>query len=317
MPGQHILLLGAGFTYNWGGWLASEVQDYLFSHAGFDQETRKYLWLAYQSGKGFEGALGAVRAAAATGSPDAVKRAADFELALRHMFRDMHDALLVNIDARYSNEVFKQLLVRFDAIYTLNQDLFLEMHYTNQYVRGSAIRDWQGVQFPGIESATTPNTVEPNAGLWTPTGVPMLINPDHQAIFKLHGSANWVSDSGELLMVMGDDKAAAIAGSPLLTEYFESFEISLSRDQTRLMTIGYGFGDGHINEAIRNAVRLAGLNVFIVDPLALQVVAKLKNVGLTDPEIGSALMGVSKRRITETYSESASAERTKVNRFFE
>ena len=50
----HILLTGAGFSRNWGGWLASEAFEYLLGCTEIDEETRRLLW---ESGGGFEDTL--------------------------------------------------------------------------------------------------------------------------------------------------------------------------------------------------------------------------------------------------------------------
>jgi hypothetical protein len=54
---SNILLLGAGFSRNWGGWPADEVFDFLLACPEIigDPERQKILWA--QSESGFEGAL--------------------------------------------------------------------------------------------------------------------------------------------------------------------------------------------------------------------------------------------------------------------
>jgi hypothetical protein len=52
----HILLLGAGFSRNWGGWLADEVSDYLMSHPRIDDGLRELLQ-RYKGKGGFEAAV--------------------------------------------------------------------------------------------------------------------------------------------------------------------------------------------------------------------------------------------------------------------
>lgn len=64
-------------------------------------------------------------------------------------------------------------------------------------------------------------------------------------------------------MVIGTGKEAQISGNPLLAWYFETFTRMLHAGSTRLMTIGYGFGDDHINTAIKSAVSTAGLELFV------------------------------------------------------
>src|SRR5258708_39758664 len=59
---KHILLLGAGFSRNWGGWLASEVFEYLLGcpEVRKNQHLRRALWKSKDEG-GFEQALSLVQ----------------------------------------------------------------------------------------------------------------------------------------------------------------------------------------------------------------------------------------------------------------
>src|SRR5882724_13451012 len=52
----HILLLGAGFSRNWGGWLADEAFEYLLGHQEIDDGLRQLLWKHKGKG-GFEAAV--------------------------------------------------------------------------------------------------------------------------------------------------------------------------------------------------------------------------------------------------------------------
>ena len=51
-----VLLLGAGFSRNWGGWLASEAFEYLLGCPQVDADLRTLLW-SHRNTDGFEGAL--------------------------------------------------------------------------------------------------------------------------------------------------------------------------------------------------------------------------------------------------------------------
>ena len=53
----HYLLTGAGFSRNWGGWLANEAFEYLLGAPEIDDYLRSILWEAKLRGEGFEGAL--------------------------------------------------------------------------------------------------------------------------------------------------------------------------------------------------------------------------------------------------------------------
>ena len=49
-----VLLLGAGFTRNWGGWLASEVFEYLLGSPEIDDNLCRLL-LHYKRERGWQG----------------------------------------------------------------------------------------------------------------------------------------------------------------------------------------------------------------------------------------------------------------------
>jgi len=121
-----ILLTGAGFSYNWGGMLASEVFSYLIGCDEIDDELRRLLW----RDRNFEDVLAALQRA----TDDEGKRRYQLLVsALAGMFNGMGQAFMQREfefrnppDTRYSLQSF---LARFDAIFTLNQDTLLEQKY--------------------------------------------------------------------------------------------------------------------------------------------------------------------------------------------
>ncbi|MCD4843688.1 MAG: SIR2 family protein, partial [Methanosarcinales archaeon] len=97
------------------------------------------------------------------------------------------------------------------------------------------------------------------------------INPDllsHRNLFiiKLHGSCNWIKSDGTPGMIIGRGKNEQIQKEPLLKYYFEVFKETLSHCQRRLLIIGYGFGDEHINQIIAESVRNYRLKIYIISP---------------------------------------------------
>jgi hypothetical protein len=52
--------------------------------------------------------------------------------------------------ARRVAHSIQKFLVRFDAIFTLNQDLLIEVHYNNQNVVLWQGTRWQGYELPGM-----------------------------------------------------------------------------------------------------------------------------------------------------------------------
>jgi hypothetical protein len=53
----HILLTGAGFSHNWGGYLATEAFEYLLTVTEGDDDLRSILWADKANGLAFEDSL--------------------------------------------------------------------------------------------------------------------------------------------------------------------------------------------------------------------------------------------------------------------
>jgi hypothetical protein len=83
---------------------------------------------------------------------------------------------------------------------------------------------------------------------------------------KLHGSYDWRDDDNQEILIIGTNKPSKISSNPILTWYFNLFKTVLSIPNTKLMVIGYGFKDKHINEAIAKAVKDSNLKIYILNP---------------------------------------------------
>lgn len=59
---QSILLTGAGFSRNWGGWLATQAFEYLLGRSEMNPRIRNCLW---KFGGNFENTFQELKAAAA------------------------------------------------------------------------------------------------------------------------------------------------------------------------------------------------------------------------------------------------------------
>ena len=133
---QYILLLGAGFSRNWGGWLASEAFEYMLGIGDLDAQTQKVLWDCKERG-GFEDALAFLQnELTRRGTADAARRLEAMQGAVSQMFQDMDRAFadMPFEPQNYREFTVARFLVRFDAIFTLNQDTLLERHYLNENV---------------------------------------------------------------------------------------------------------------------------------------------------------------------------------------
>ncbi len=203
-----------------------------------------------------------------------------FQNAISDLFARLNKTFLTqafefNNDLHFS---VKRFLARFDAIFSLNQDLLLEIHYIQTFGQQGK---WSGVTLPGMQWAPPPGHVGPvdlTMATWTPTP-----NPTHnlfQPLYKLHGSSNWRTEAGEQLLIMGNAKTGAIQRFPVLRSYHHEFAARLGERDSKLMVIGYSFQDEHINAVIERASTKHGLRTYLVNPSGRAV--------LRDPKLAGA-----------------------------
>jgi SIR2-like protein len=324
---KHVLLTGAGFSRNWGGWLAPEAFEYLIGRSSLDTSIRNLLW-KHRRHEGFEGALGELQDEYfRSPGPAAMGRLRQLEDAIGEMFADMDKgfsstAFEFQQDMAYLVRTF---LVRFDAIFTLNQDLLLERHYLNDNVMLGNPQRWSGYQIPGMrrQPGAAEGFVaagEQNVGTWVPTGAAASIDARCQPYIKLHGSSNWRGTGDHRITVMGARKRALIDNFPVLSQYHETLKRILSSGPARLMVIGYSFGDEHINETIISAANGGQLEIYIIDSLGIDVLDKNRLHPIYTPgplitNLGPRVIGASRRTLREIFG-SDHVEHAKVMSFF-
>lgn len=310
----HLLLTGAGFTHNWGGWLAKEVEGDLFDRIAGSPGTQAVL----QQSSGFEAALEALREESNRGTPGAKDRYDLLQRAVGDCFREMNVALAdrnfnFSTDRAFSVSGF---LGRFDAIFTLNQDLLLELHYDPSL---EDERRWIGFNFPGVagvpvKSGFKADRVDQKCNVLGPVAPAKHIQP----IYKLHGSTDWIDDSGDLFVV-GGGKESYIESKPILKFYLDEFRRMLARPKARLMVIGYGFLDNHINRTLEESWKdNPTLSIFYVDPRGRDAI----HAGVTrtlpqwTPPLGYiGCIGESRRFLSSTFAGDQ-LEFKKLKRFF-
>ena len=323
---KHILLLGAGFSQNWGGWVSKEVFEYLLEKKEIHSNPRllNQLWLSQE--QGFENFLGSLHNGYANFQDEqSLKDLQIVESIIRDMFKDMNNGFFQNYDWDHNNNLTRNLFTRFDAVFTLNQDLLLERHYLGSNVQLAAhgSKKWIGYQIPGMEKIT-PYADNPAEAVFTPTDKSKFTLENFcQPFIKLHGSSNWVSKDSNNLLIMGSNKEAQISKFEVLSWYFELFEEYLN-NECKLMIIGYGFQDDHINKSLIEAAE-KGLKLFNINPLGsdqalLMNKSKQLNQIRTDTNIETlfkkSLIGTSRKPLRETFKELNSAEFNKISRFF-
>ena len=332
---QISVLLGAGFSRNWGGFLGLEVFEYLLGCPDINADTylRELVWRNRE--EGFEVALGELQENFKRDRQKFAEPLRKLQSAIVGMFKNMNSAFEgqrfdFGSDIPTSITYF---LTQFDAIFTLNQDLLLESHYTKcNFSNGRDYRRWLGQEAPGLEPA--PGSAEQDyrklfRNAWQPVEQSEFqVRSGTQPIYKLHGSSNWIERDGADLLVMGGGKKEIIAQHPILTWYAEQFSRSLCDYNTRLMVIGYGFRDHHINKVIAQAVYEYGLKLFVIDqPKGSDVACVFRSAvhpGATLTAFGydleeafsQGLVGASRRSLGEIFGRD-SIEHAKIMRFFE
>jgi hypothetical protein len=174
-----ILLLGAGFSRNWGRWLASEAFEYLLGCPKVDADIRDLLW-SYKRKGGFEDALAHLQNEF-TREPNArtQQRLTKLQEAILEMFNDMDQAFAAITQFEPQNELaymVRSCLIRFDAIFTLNQDLLIERHYLNGNIELSSYLQWRGWQIPGTRQIQGDGWPDPGATQRFPLPLPISVS---------------------------------------------------------------------------------------------------------------------------------------------
>ena len=316
----HILLSGAGFSRNWGGMLTPEVFQYLLGCNELDTELRRLLL----RDRSFEDVLAALQNAP---DIDSKRRHDQLTSALVGMFNRMGLAFMQREfefrnppDTRYSLTNF---LMRFDAIFTLNQDTLLEQ----KYIPFVGPPKWGRAHLPGVKYPGNPQftgSVHDRIAVMEPNPSDFRLSPGVQPYIKLHGSTNWNDGpSGRRILIMGGQKAVTINQFPILSWYHQEFRKMLMRPGARLMVIGYSFSDVHINDAIMDAVKQSDLKIFLVDPLGDKILDKREPRAMIpdhpDPLveiIPPRLIGISRRPIASTFNDDI-VEHGNLTRFFD
>ncbi len=270
---KHVLLTGAGFTANFGTPLAADVHNLICNH----QDVRSDMALkAYaETEPDYEQLFNTVL----NGSFDPAQKAA-IQKAIYSAYQNIDRILqqhgcpsssgLSVINVQNLIACFRGSNGSTGVCFTLNQDLFLERHQYNQVLPVlpgiTAGTDWfkansveaDMMTFPvRLPNASTVNRLRPISEMSAPL-----------AYVKLHGSCNWESAVRANQMVIGTDKTGQIAAEPLLAWYFEQFRHVLSQENVKLLCIGYGFRDDHVNAVIADAIENAALSLFVLAPTA-------------------------------------------------
>jgi hypothetical protein len=329
---NHVLLLGAGFSRNWGGWLAKDVNEYLLTCREVQESgVIKDAIQRHRDGGGFEAAVAELQARFVQTRSDADRRTVEqLQTAVTQMF-DAMDAGFRQRQFEFQRPVYRDytvalFLTRFDAIFTLNQDYLLERHYLNDNVMLLSNARWPGGwQIPGMRRIPDPNRMplDPRPEIWEPDSTLLRLELKSQPYFKLHGSSNWIRNDGGKLLVLGSEKLQQVNGQETLRWYMQEFERYLS-EPTKLMIIGYGYRDDYLNQILMAAAAKNMLKTFAVDPNGLSafdqnnLTRRPGNIycqSNLDAALAPTLIGASNRNLSETFNQDY-AEHAKLMTFF-
>ena len=328
----NFLLLGAGFSRNWGGWLASEAFEYLLGCPEvISSPTLAALLWKRQTEGGFEAALADVQRAYILNHTQHLSDLIGLQSAISKMFDDMNNAFIENPEwefQKFKERMVGTFLARFDAIFTLNQDVLLEHHYVTNVSFSDGGKWRAGVQFPGMQRFPSQDAANRDSWArseWRPLpDADFKIESNLQPIYKLHGSSNWQYPDGRSMLIMGGDKVKDIGQTPILNRYAQIYEEALADQPSRLMVIGYGFRDSHINATILAAVE-KGMKLFVICPEGAEIAKQLNSTRSSNKIIVStpledavqkAMIGASRRPLRDIFGNDT-AEYKKVMRFFD
>jgi|CXWL01.1.fsa_nt_gi hypothetical protein len=282
-PSRNIILTGAGFTKDFGGYLGGEMWSAIFSQREIaqNQDLRHKLL----NEMNYEAAYHDVLNSREISLTEQIA----FTTAIENAYREMHEMVCGLRSTRgedIAKFIFREIFARFAGsksehgiLFTLNQDLFIEAFYrNNDVVLGNHRLTLAGLNAPSwfFGGGPIPNVLGSQDWVQLPTEDEVTelqsrfwdSNPEDRFVYiKLHGSYGWRSASGSKAMVIGGEKEERIASEPLLRWYLRIFEKVLAGPACNLLVIGYGFKDSHINKLICNAIRNHQLRVFVISPV--------------------------------------------------
>jgi hypothetical protein len=271
-----ILLTGAGFTKNFGGFLAREMWAQI--HNRLQKYNEESLLQIIRDEFDYEKIFEELVKGTEYSDEQKDKVNKSFLEAYKFM-----DQIICNEEALYGGNHYidtngiRNFLNEFSNnrrepgfFFTLNQDIVFERYF--RIVRFT---------IPGFIKYIDANTIDinntPFSDSWcidAPTEKVLeqkkdKMNWQNESFYyiKLHGSFHWKDSERENMMVIGTSKEEDIEKEPILRWYKQIFESVLSKPDCRILIIGYGFRDQHINKVIVNSIKDKGLKLFVICPV--------------------------------------------------
>lgn len=274
---NNVLMTAAGFTRNFGGFLAEDMRDYIRYHT--EVKNRPVLRSLLDTDFDYESVYHEV----CTGDYKDDDREA-INIAIFEAYSRLDD-IAQNYNASNAPESAilygaKNIINRLTCdkrqinfFFTLNQDLFVErlMPFTEKPITSPGIS--RRIVSPGLMNSKRP--LEIDAFIEAPARDELDTTKDITTLsslechyIKLHGSFGWKSSDPDRsnMLVIGRNKEDQMANEPLLIWYFDLFKQVLFQGGIKLLIIGYGFRDKHINKIIAEAIERHNLKLYIISP---------------------------------------------------
>jgi len=272
---KYVLLTGAGFTRNFGGFLAKEMWALIFNHS----EVGKYSKLKKLLKNDFDYESVYYKVIEGNKFDDNEKMALAYAVFSSYKILDDkirgYRSLGTNQPVSINN--VSKFIERFSGyqaytgrnntkgfFFTCNQDLFIERYYSSSNFKLITL----GVSHPNISQDEEFDEKTHSVTLPLAADIERA-NPLSSSKFfyaKLHGSWNWYSSNSMKKMVIGRNKINQINTEPTLMRYLEIFKEVLLNKNVRLFVIGYGFADEHINEVIADSMEQNSLKLYVLNP---------------------------------------------------
>lgn len=270
---ENILFTGAGFTKNFGGFLAKEMWSEIFNNPKVQSypQVKKLLINDFDYESIYHKVING------NYSEDEKDVISNVILEAYQSLDDICRDWSFRNDAPNPVNIYgvNKLIERFSEgankigfFFTLNQDLFVERHFNSIN---------SGLILPGVKKIPDAHKTIINLPLENQDFIKLPTDSELKGsatslysatihYVKLHGSYGWISSSGLNRYVIGKDKEDQIAAEPLLSWYFSLFRKILSNPCRKLLIIGYGFRDAHINEIFAHSIKDFGLKLYVISP---------------------------------------------------
>lgn len=269
-----ILFTGAGFTKNFGGFLGDEMWYKIFNNPKIASSKNLRSVFLDDGNFNYEKIYGRILRQKVFGTEDKEIIKSVMLEAYEELDKVLTSRNAYNQDLNFTINWIKKIFSNSKGKYffTLNQDLLIERYLPNPIINelnipgmvniigsdfvkdGNFVRNLPFEKFIQINEGYNKSELSDAS----------LIN-----YIKIHGSFGW-KDGEDDCMVIGSDKTNDLKRFPLLWSYLELFEKVINEGDKKLLVIGYGFADDHINHKISAGIESHGLKLFVISPEPLK-----------------------------------------------